>query len=191
MSLPALSRCCYVVMGLQWHGSPPAGQPSPHLSRTRPVLTACHPCTAGRHQPSPCPAYLCCGSLLSSPAQSANNPATTGGQALSSADRLQPPGAWPSAAPGRALWPAPWWLTPARPRRPAPGRPRPQPGATQGGMGGTLLARARGTPSHRATRNRGDARRRQWEGRGGLEARLRAKRPGVLGQPPAVEEGPR
>ena len=131
-------------MALRWS---PAGQPSPSPQ----------PDSAGAHQLSPVhsrvPPALSCTQQLSAPAQSANNPATTSHQALSSADRLHPASPWPSPAPAGRPWPRGWWHTPARPRSPAPGHPRPQPGRTQGGIGGTLLARARGKPSHHATPN--------------------------------------
>ena len=118
--------------------------PHPDASRAQPVFTTCHPCTAGRHQPSAAPSS--CDRLL--------NPQTT----------QLPPAAAASALPIGCT------RLPAGPRQPQQGAPAPVAGGThqrlpaglpqaapghsqgqrRGGMGGTLLARAGGR--HHITR---------------------------------------
>lgn len=164
--------------------------PHPDASRAQPVFTACQPCTAGRH---PHPAALTsCERLF--------NPQT-----------IQPPPATrarPLLIVCRPGWPRPQ-VALSSPRkgplscrlvnhtRDAPQAcPRPPQGPARGsaggGMGGTLPARARGTPSHHATPKglghhiaRPEIDLRRADGRGMGKARA------VLWQPPAVEEGPR
>jgi hypothetical protein len=77
----------------------PQASPHPDASRAQPVFTTCHPCTAGRHQPSVAPSW--CDRLF--------NPQTTQPQPGTRAPPL-PIGCSP-AAPG--------------PQRPQPGAPGP------------------------------------------------------------------
>lgn len=128
-------------------GKAPRGRPRRDASRAQPVLTQ------ASTDPSRWPLGLTCPPAGLSSCKRLFNPQTIQPPPAARPSALPIGCSLPSAAPvGRHLHRV-WWRTPARPRSHALGPPGPSHGQSRGGMGGTLLARARGTPSHHATPN--------------------------------------